>query len=325
VFADRLRLALTLVAGSTTLVFPSGSFEHVELTMLPYGFEAEAVVFVSSELEPDPLFDVFIEEGVMKATLSFATCLLDGTDEEAVPVIVTGYVVARSVREEVGEDVVGEPIVGRSYRVRFTDVASAFWRQHRPIELFVGTSFKQVLEQYKTEGTVLTHAWSRLDEEHEVLCVSAGAEGPASFYDFLVWYVDAHGGVIEHDASAGSYRIAGTKTRASAPFPLEKEQIGTLTVLPPRSPRNSARVLNGYSDSPRTIVLPNPQALLGVSHDVLERTPITATGCCRQRTRSRSNSSRRPRAATRLARSWRWARSGATSSTSRARRTGFSS
>jgi hypothetical protein len=274
VFKDRLRLAFSLVAGSDTFALTSGSIERVSLEMHPYGFEAEVGFLVSSETETDELFAPFCADDPIQVTLSVATCILDGTDQQTVPLVVSGPVIERSLREETTDEIDGQPIMVRHYLVRFVDAAAALWRQHHPIELFVDTSMKEVIEQYKFAGMAISYDWVRLGEKLDVLSVAAGAEGPASFYDLLMWYLDRNGGLIERAADGGAYRIASSKSRPTEPQLLERECVGKVRVVNVEPPRHVTRVRNSFSEGATTTPVPNTLARAGVYRDPLVRTPI---------------------------------------------------
>jgi hypothetical protein len=276
VFPDRLRIELSFAIDGAAAVV-SGAIERLEVAMEPYGFEAEATFRISSEQDADPLFASFTGQALIWATLRVNTCVLDGTGDSAPPVAMTGVVVERAVREQVGVDVAGEPVVDRAYRVRLVDPLAAFWREHRPIELFTEASLKDILEQYKPPGVTLTHDLTAFQQKRAMLCVSAGGEGPASFYDALLWLVDASAGVIELDADTNTYRIADRKASAAGePLALDRESVAAVTVRLPPPPRHAGRVRNGSTEAADTEEAASAQAAAGVYREALVRSPLTS-------------------------------------------------
>lgn len=276
VFTDRLRATLTLASGGSTVTLPTGSLERLDVSLRLYGFEAEVTFRVSSLVDDDAVFGFFVSDQLLKVTLSFKTCVLEGTGRETQPIVVGGYVIERKFHEETSEEAVGEPIAERRYVIKFVDAAAAFWREHHPIELFVNASMQQVIEGYKTEGMELEFAWPRLAEKQDVLCVSAGAEGRASFYDLVVWYLAQNSGHMELDASVGRYRFSDEKQRAFEAQALEPQYVDEIRLLTPRPRRASTRVLNGDRAAPPPKAVENALAAEGVWRDVLVRTPIAA-------------------------------------------------
>jgi hypothetical protein len=272
VFPDRLRLALSFRAGARSYRLAAGAVERLELTWLPYGFEAEVAFFVSSETEDDAIVEPFTGRDPIEIELSLASCVLDGTGAEPDPVVLGGVVVERAVREEPGVDVAGAPVVGRRYRARFVDPAAALWKQHHPLELHADASMREVLERHKARGIELRYEWPRLDERRPVICVAAGLGGPASFYDFVAWFLDREGGLLEF--AAGAYRLAPDKQSPSAPFALDREFVASLAIAAPEPPRWSGRVLNADAEVPAPLALANASAIAGTRADALVRTPL---------------------------------------------------
>lgn len=283
-FPDRLRLLLTISLGGASYTFPSGSIEQFDLHVLSHGFRAEVHFYVSSEDEDDEIFPTFTTDELIQATLSITSSLLDGTDVEPIPITVTGFVTEKSMLEEISDRAENFPVVGRTYRIVFADAAAVLWGQHHPIELYAGASMKEVLTAHKAQGIELVLDWSRLDETLDVLCLSAGVEGQASFHDLLFWYVDRNGGVVELDASSGTYRVGGAKKRpAGEPKLLERDYVERVTVAPCVPLRRAARVLNGHSLLATTTPVPNDQAVAKVSRDALVLTPIAKVATRRQK------------------------------------------
>jgi hypothetical protein len=281
-FTDRLRLTLTLRAGEATFELTAGSIERLELVLVPYGFEAEIAFFVPLEFEIEGLFDAFVGDGLLEASLSAASCVLDGTGVEVPPLAVAGPATDRAVREEAAPGVEGRPVSGRRYRVRFADPAAALWRTHRPLELHADASMREVLERHKARGIELRYDFPRLDERPPVLCVAAGLDGPASFYDFVAWFLDREGGVLEFDA--GAYRIAAEKQRPTAEArPLDRGYVARLAVVAPEPARHAARVLNADAELPQALAVESAHAAAGVKSDTLVRTPLAARSERRQR------------------------------------------
>jgi len=276
VFTDRVRASLTLVVGSSTFAFPSGSFEDFSIEALPHSFRASASVYVSSELDTDELFEPFTSDALIKATLSVASCVLEGSGEEVPPIQVTGYVTEKNMVEDVSDDVDSKPVVGRTYRVFFSDAASVFWKQHHPLELHVDSSMQEVIELHKLQGMEITYDWTRLGARQDVLLVATGVEGGASFYDLVVWYIDRHGGVLELDAATGAYRIAGAKARPPEPVELEREYTARLSSPVQRPARYKPRLLNAFSENAQSTPVDNELAHAEVFRDTLLRTPIAS-------------------------------------------------
>ncbi|HEU4412942.1 MAG TPA: hypothetical protein VFS43_47310 [Polyangiaceae bacterium] len=274
-FVDRLRLSLSLRAGGRAFELTAGSIERVALDHWAYGFEAEIAFAVPAEFEIEGLFEAFVGDDPLELSLSVASCVLDGTGVEAVPIVVSGPALERAVREAAAPGVAGRPVSDRRYRARFADPAAALWRRHRPIELFADASMREVFERHKAPGVALDYAMPRLDERHPLLCVAAGLDGPASFYDFVAWFLDREGAVLEF--GAGAYRVAAEKRRpASEAAPIARADVARLEIVAPEPARHAGRVLNADAGAARALAVDNALAADGVRADALVRTPLAA-------------------------------------------------
>ncbi|MFO0660556.1 MAG: hypothetical protein U0165_12100 [Polyangiaceae bacterium] len=274
-FTDRLRFTLAVFLEAGTVNFTSGAFETLELDMDVYGFSGSVQVYVSTEQEADPLFDAFVSDSLLKVTLTVTGCLLDGTDQENVPISINALVVEKWMYEEVSDDLAGSPVVGRSYRMKLADAAKALWTHHHPTELKSSATVGAFLQQYTPAGITLTLDWPKLTEEQEIVCV-ATEPGVVSFYDWLIWYIDRYGGVLELDASASTYRIGEKKTRPSRPNPLEKEHVHSIEVVRPEPPRHVSHVLNAYSEGATNEALTNDLVIGSARRDFVVITPLTS-------------------------------------------------
>jgi hypothetical protein len=277
-FGDRLKLTLTLLIGSDTLPLVSGSIKRLSLALTTTGFDAEVAFFVSSLEVPDPIFPDFSTQTVIKATLTVANGRVLFESDAAEPLTVIGYVTEKWVREVTGKGIADGPVVGRHYVMRFTDPAQAFWRQHQPVELYVGTSMQDAIDLNKAEGMTLSYDWGKLSEAQDVLCVGLGGEQSATFYDFVIWYVDRYHGVLELDASTSTYRLGKTKAIAAGePAEIDEETVAEITIRAPEPVRYATSLLNPFTDAavPQKAV-PNTEAVTGVTLGAVEYTWIQA-------------------------------------------------
>lgn len=273
-FVDRFRLTLGLRAGAHSFELTAGSLKRISLDLLPYGFEAEVVFEVPAEFEIEGLFEAFVGDEPIEISIKVASCVLDGTGVEATPIVATGPAIERAVREEAAPGIEGRPVSGRHYRARFTDPAAALWRRHRPIDLLADASMREAIERHKA-GVELDYALPRLDEKLPLLCVAAGLGGPASFYDFVMWFVEREGGVFEFEA--GAYRLAAEKKRpTSEAGPIDRADVARVAVVAPEPARHVGRVLNADAEMAQVLAVDNPHAASGVRADALVRTPLAA-------------------------------------------------
>jgi len=272
-FSEKLKLALELIASSDTFTIPAGAIEGFHVNLVTWGFTAEVSFRVNCELEDDPVYPAMTATAPIRAKLSIGR--YRGPDEQVTPLVLGGYVVERSFEETTSEDLEGEPVVGRLYRLRIVDPARALWTRHFPVELYVNASMKEVVQAHLFGGIEVTYDFTKLDEKHDVLCVST-SPGSASFYDFVVWYIARHDGVLEFDPGTGRYRIGGEKKAGKAqPFDASCVQSVRVDLFEPH--RHVTHVLNPHTEAATVNQkVDNEDVIRGVRRDVFAHTPISS-------------------------------------------------
>ena len=98
---ERLKVAITVATASASVEIPPGNVERVELTMTPYGFEANLAFWLKDGAAmggsiADGLLTNFIADGLLKVTLAISSIYLRETMETPPdPLTVKGVVVSR--------------------------------------------------------------------------------------------------------------------------------------------------------------------------------------------------------------------------------------
>jgi len=274
-FSDRIKGQLELMVGAEKFSFPIGSVERIRIKATVYGFQADVVIGVVCDGVPDPLFSSFTKPDLMTATLQLANGNQGYADEKAEPWAIKGVVTTRKIVETTSEEQSATPVVLRKYSLQFLDPARFYWSRHRPLELFTSASMKDIITAYLPPGMQIDGSWNALDESLEMICVGTGSEGPAHFYDLLVWFVHENHGVIEFDAAKAKYRFAATKSKSKKDVPIDPDITQQVLVRPSEPRRRSAAVLNAYSEAAtRNKTIANTDAVKGVRRDALLRTPL---------------------------------------------------
>jgi hypothetical protein len=277
-YGDQLRATLTLTIGSDAFTIHAGGIESLAVEAHIWGFEAEVAFYVSSADDEDEVFPRFITTDLQSASLAVAGHVLEGTEETSVPFTVTGYIVEKSLRETTNEALLGDPLAGRRYFIRFVDAAQAFWRHHRPLQVYSEATMATMLAEHKAIGIDLVLEWDALDATHDVLCLGMSGERAPSFYDFLIWWVDQNGGVLEMAYDTGKYRLGKSKVRATTSLEMNPDDVVGLSLRFPEPPRHSVRVLNSFAASPQTKRVANTLGVTNVRRDMALRSPIVADG-----------------------------------------------
>jgi len=274
-FREELQIELTLTLGGQSFSIPGGQVKHVSVHLASHGFTGQVTFWTSLEKVDAPLFAAFQRPDLAQVKLSLKA-VDPSLDPPPPPLVVQGLVRTRRILADPHGTAGGSRLVFRRYTVDFADPAQVLWRQHRPIELYTDTSMEDVLAAHKASLS-LSCDWPALRQKQPLLCLALGADAPGvSFYDFVLWYVDTHGGVWSYDGPRNQYLLAESKPSPGEAAPLSALRVHEVNVRLPPLIRHGTRVLNGLANGHTTTPLAQPQAAAGVSHDVLLRTPITS-------------------------------------------------
>lgn len=285
-FTDALSIGLKLNLSGKEVSVPAGNIKSLELDLYSWGYRGRAVFMVSLEKEQDEVFDAFTGKKLITLDISIKPHFIPKGITVA-PLCVKALVTAKSLlREQTieGGALVGNPVVYRVYSIDFADKAQVLWPFHRPCDLMVDQSMKDLLEAHKSAEVTLKYEWELLDEIHPMLSLGLGAgEGSSHFYDFIIWYVSFHGGVFTCSAKDSAYTFAAEKKADGEPVSLNSEDILSVRVDFPQTQRHKPCLLNGYSENPMNQdVSENPDGVSGLRRDFLERYPLAADFTARQ-------------------------------------------
>jgi len=275
-FTEALQLGLELAIKDGRFTIPGGNIKNFQITLLPYGFDAKADFWISSDISEDKLFPKFTLPDQIEAKLSIqAVYNLPSPPPD--PLMVTGPVTWKSVQEIAVEEVKGEPVLFRHYTVHFQDAAQVLWRQHFPTALYEKAKMMDVVNGHKVNGISLRMEWDALEKELPMICLSLGAgRNGASFYDFLVWYVASENGVFTYDGKENTFILSSAKEAQGSEVSLDRQEVEEVRVHLPETYRHNVKLLNAVSEKPRSEEVPQEQAVKGTHRDVLLRTAIAA-------------------------------------------------
>ncbi len=274
-FQDRLSLELSLTIGSESFSIPGGQVKQISAHLASHGFTAAVSFWSRLEKADAPLHQAFLRPDLLRVRLSI-TGVHDQPDDKPPPLIFQGVARARGFISA-PHGVAGEDAYSfRRYTIDFADAAQVLWRQHRPTELHTNKKMSEVLDAHRVDPIQLSLDWDALEAEQPMLCLALGEDAPAtSFYDFVLWYVQAHGGVWTYDNQKDRYLLTRAKPRPGQPVALGGSQVRRVDFSLPPVIRHGTRVRNSFAASPTTTALEQPQAVSGVWQDVLLRTQIS--------------------------------------------------
>ncbi len=278
-FEQFLDVVLKLTIDGAETAIPKGQVEQVHVELHPWGFDAEVVFWITSMRAADALFAKFNTKKLIQVALKVSPPTGTSSPAPANQTLdIKGWVTKKSVSEQTVRAATTIPVKYRRYSVRFSDAARVLWKQHRPNDLFVDQKLQDVIDAHKGDKITITCSdWDSTQTVHPIHFLGLGADpNGASFYDFLMWYVDSQNGLLTYDAVANSYKLASTKAADGTPGKIQPVELANWQVDFPETQRWKPFVQNSDSASGATNEIANAEAATVMRRDFLVRTTIAA-------------------------------------------------
>jgi hypothetical protein len=239
-FKDQLALGLTLKGGATKVV-AGGDIKHVDLHLTSWGWSGtiEFDIFDDAAVggtETDSFLPTYFQSKLLQIELKVADFMSDEKQKPDPPVVLKGLVTQRALREfAVDELPMSKQITVRRYRIEAADAAQVLWRQHHPCELYADKTIQQIINDQKSDLVQFKGTWSWASREPYktpmVFFALDPSIGKASFYDWIMWYVDRFRLIWTYDCRTNQYSIEEKKTDTGSAIEIDKTDF-----LPPRDP-----------------------------------------------------------------------------------------
>ncbi|MDY7233072.1 hypothetical protein [Hyalangium rubrum] len=280
-FTDRLVPTLKLTLAGTEHTIPSGNVRTFELDLCGWGLEGWVEFLVVDDQgrggkQKDEILADFLEADLGEVSLELKASFTDSpTMPEVTSLQVKGLIIDKSLTEMPATMAKGAPLLHRRYSVHFCDAARLLWRQHHPTVLYTSKTLKDVFDAHKGDKISLTYDWTDgLETSCPMIFLGLDPDSGASFYDFMLWYVDTRNGVLSYDYTEQGYKLSAAKDASGTPLDLRPEDVAEVEVVFPEVIRHDVTVLNSYTESTATEAITQEQAVSGIRQDILLRTPI---------------------------------------------------
>lgn len=278
--AERLELTLTLMLARKQHRIPSGNVKCFDLTLSSHGVEGCLDFLLADDKrhggqEEDTLFADFVKPELIELQLELRPAPAVAPDGGTIkPLSISGLVREKTLSEVTFPGTRGSAVLHRRYGVHFVDPARLLWTQHHPCELHTDETFQKLLDAHKGDRIKLRHEWEAGREKLPMLFLGLDpTASPASFYDFVLWYLQARGGIWSYDHPKREYLVTARRP-AAVSVQLPRDEVRDVEVHFPEVPRHKLSVLNTSSEHPGTREVPQEQAVAGIRHDLLVRTAI---------------------------------------------------
>jgi len=277
-FRQDMSISLKITIDGTTTEVPGGSVSTMTLELETYGFKGEIEFMVTLDKEDDALVSSFSGTRTAEVEIELKSKFQPASSPPD-PLKVKGIVLERTIVEDSFDALAEEKVLRRRYWMSFADPAYVLWRQHLPCELFNEATLQAVVDAHKGQKITITGQWpGHWDLSKKFIFLGLGdPKNASSFYDFLIWYLDRHFGVLTYDATTNAYAIAAAKPDAGTAKPLDADDAERIEIGFPEVPRYAASVLNGWSEAgTKKKEIAFDDAVAGIRQDHLVRTEITS-------------------------------------------------
>lgn len=266
-FEDAIALSLKLQHDSQELTIHGGNISHLDLHLFLHGFDGSIEFYCDDDSD---LHTLCCDHSLVVATLT----LFDVHDASKIFLTLKGLVTNRTLlREHINYKVRETPVLLRHYAIEFRDHAQVLWRQHFPTALYTDKTFQEVFDSHKQE-VALTHELPALTIKHPQIALGlATTSHNASFYDFVIWYLSHHRGLLLFDYTAHTYTLTH-QHKESSPVDWDPAYLHTVACHFPEPFRYKTSLLNSYSDNPQTKIFDNPNSHASLQRQELVTIPV---------------------------------------------------
>jgi hypothetical protein len=275
-FSEALELELQLTIGEKLFKIPGGHIKDFQVQLLTYGFNARVQFWVECLKKPDPFFRLLTKAELATASLTIKKHH-NVPDSAPDPIAVTGIVTEKQMVELTVPEIKGEPVIHRGYTLVFQDAASVLWSQHFPVMLYSDAKLVDIIKAQLCDGVKFDLKWKELKRKHLVVCLGLEeARNGASFYDFVLWYVDRFAGILEYDSKTNKYALLDKKTVPTESSAINRLETSRVSVLFPEVTRHDVKILNAYSEKSDKKDVKKKHSVTGIRRDVLMRSEVPA-------------------------------------------------
>lgn len=281
-FRERFDVQLSLTREGKMFVVPAGNVRACSLSLQRSGFVASVEFVLRDDATlggsfKDELAPVFLTSEELSVALSLVPSrpTPEASGEQA-PLAVKGLVTRRELEEVWTDWSADKPLFFRTYRIEFTDPASARWSKHFPVALYTKKTLLAALQEHTASAFELTSSWSVATTERPQLFLNLQRERGVSLHAFVDWYTDQYGGCVVYDYTTNKYTLAADESSTATAAASFGDDVAKARFVLRERDLAQPRILNSYAPSPATV---SPQAegvVSGLQSDYLIRNAVLA-------------------------------------------------
>lgn len=280
---DSLTISLSLTVNGSTVNIPGGNIKSVDVALNRAGFHGYIAFWIGTERKADDVLPLVNNDALMQLRLTIEPAI--DRNKRIEPLTLQGIVTEKMLEEQHYHDIRNQPVLSRYYQLWFSDAASALWHQHFPCELWVNATMQQLIDKQLNPAIKVNYTHQALSVKQPMIAlglaktdgyrlIQSGPQNNASFYDFLLQYLDSVAGHWVYEYQQQQYRILEKLPEPASAEGFLVHELQQVKVHWPSQTRYQIRLRNGIADGASTDVLTQQHAYKGLYQDILYRQPI---------------------------------------------------
>ncbi len=280
-FNDSLEIRLNLHIDGKDFSIPCGNIKYLKCELYQYGFESIVNFWISSEEKSDVLYPHFITNKIIEVNLDiYAHFTEKDQDKKVNSITLSGIVTKKAILDELVIENVHlkkNPVLYRCYQIVFKDRAQVLLKQHYPTDLVTNKKIKDLFVKNTPSKVTIKYNWQFLNKDYAINTLPLGSpKNKASFYDFIIWFVNKYNGVFNYNYRDKCYYVTNTKEQSDKFSIVNKKDISSYYITFLNSPRYNIEILNVCSKNVQKKTIQYDSSIKDIEKTIIINTPISS-------------------------------------------------
>ena len=280
-FNDSLEIRLNLHIDGKDFSIPCGNIKYLKCELYQYGFESIVNFWISSEEKSDVLYPHFITNKIIEVNLDiYAHFTEKDQDKKVKSITLSGIVTKKAILDELVIENVHlkkNPVLYRCYQIVFKDRAQVLLKQHYPTDLVTNKKIKDLFVKNTPSKVTIKYNWQFLNKDYAINTLPLGSpKNKASFYDFIIWFVNKYNGVFNYNYRDKCYYVTNTKEQSDKFSIVNKKDISSYYITFLNQPRYNIEILNVCSKNVQKKTIQYDSSIKDIEKTIIINTPISS-------------------------------------------------
>ncbi len=280
-FNDSLEIRLNLHIDGKDFSIPCGNIKYLKCKLYQYGFKSIVNFWISSEEKSDVLYPHFITNKIIEVNLDiYAHFTEKDQDKKVKSITLSGIVTKKAILDELVIENVHlkkNPVLYRCYQIVFKDRAQVLLKQHYPTDLVTNKKIKDLFVKNTPSKVTIKYNWQILNKDYAINTLPLGSpKNKASFYDFIIWFVNKYNGVFNYNYRDKCYYVTNTKEQSDKFSIVNKKDISSYYITFLNQPRYNIEILNVCSKNVQKKTIQYDSSIKDIEKTIIINTSISS-------------------------------------------------